>query len=669
MKVTVENIEIYGAALGNENPLPRFSFSESDKKVFHDGTFQPEDEYLFGKETAYKVLPYKMQDSYSRKREKLIFKSIVLENQNLKAVFLPSMGGRLISLFNKEHNREILYRNPVFQPANLAIRDAWFSGGIEWNTGLLGHTVTTCDNVFFAELKDSKGNSFLRMWDYHRIRKIFWSIDFHLPSGEHHLGAYIKIINDKKEKTPVYWWTNTALKEEEGTRVFSETADIIYIKPEQNSYGRTIMPYINNKDISYPLNFDYSNEYFFQTPEVTKAPWEAVAYKDGTLFYERSTNRLRYRKMFCWGNQKGGRHWCDYLSDPGKGNYLEIQAGLAPTQLHGMYMPPESEWDFSQFFGETKIPAGTAYGEWYKSGRKVLTVIDKKLSEEKVYSLHEYFINQNKLKPQSILHNGNGWGAIEKKRRKKISKEFTIPENLIFPDNSINNSELPWVELLETGEFPTVFNSTDYSWMTDLSWEPVLKKAIKKNPDNHWLHIQLGVMNAENGKTEIALKNFQDSISIKSTAVAWRNIAWILYEWGETDQAAAAIKRAAENEISTPDGYISRELLEMLVNKKRFKEAWDYFKSLPKHIASNEKICIPAAEAAFYTENYKFLDEFFTREFVYIREGELKIINLWYKYETLKYAEKNNIEITEELEEKIRKNSIPPQNIDFRMYQ
>ena len=80
-----------------------------------------------------RILPYRMQDRYSRKRLPIKMKTIEMENKYLKAVFWPENGGRLYSLFDKVNNRDLLMTNPVYQPGNLAIRNAWLSGGIEWN--------------------------------------------------------------------------------------------------------------------------------------------------------------------------------------------------------------------------------------------------------------------------------------------------------------------------------------------------------------------------------------------------------------------------------------------------------------------------------------------------------------------------------------------------------
>ena len=81
------------------------------------------------------VLPYLKQDRYDRVREWTPLKTIILENKHLKATFLPSLGGRLASLYDKDGRRELLRDVKTPQTANLSDRDAWFAGGIEWVFG------------------------------------------------------------------------------------------------------------------------------------------------------------------------------------------------------------------------------------------------------------------------------------------------------------------------------------------------------------------------------------------------------------------------------------------------------------------------------------------------------------------------------------------------------
>lgn len=181
MNVYNSTLTIEGAVLEGENPLPMFRNKNHHREVIVNESFTEEHKKLIGYETGDRYLPYRMKDRYSRDRKDIEIKTIILENEVLKAVFLPDYGGRLYSLLDKKTNKDILYKNPVLQPANLAIVNAWFSGGIEWNIGHVGHTFTTCSPVHAAKLLDDNGNEFLRIFEYERCKNIFWQIDFHLP--------------------------------------------------------------------------------------------------------------------------------------------------------------------------------------------------------------------------------------------------------------------------------------------------------------------------------------------------------------------------------------------------------------------------------------------------------------------------------------------------------
>ena len=87
-------------------------------------------------------LPYRLCDSYdragSRRTRNATLPTIRYSSGALKAVFYPTVGGKLASL--KVGHRELLFDNPVLQPGNLGRLNAWTSGGIEWNW-----SVTPCN--------------------------------------------------------------------------------------------------------------------------------------------------------------------------------------------------------------------------------------------------------------------------------------------------------------------------------------------------------------------------------------------------------------------------------------------------------------------------------------------------------------------------------------------
>ncbi len=357
-KLTVTTLTLPAAVLEPDNPLPVFRDPQPDRPVTTDGTIPPEKLEQLGTQTGRRVLPYGMQDQYTRERTLTNFQAVVLENQFLRATFLPELGGRLVSLFDYAHDRELLFFNPVFQPANLAIRNAWFAGGIEWNIGQFGHTFLTCSPVFAAEIPGLDGEPGLRLYEYERCKSLFWQIDFYLPEGSPALIAFTRVVNPNAEPVPMYWWTNIAVPELKGQRVLAPAKKAIFMHApgSGNGFGYSDLPKLpslKGRDGTYSLNYPFANEFFFQCDQA-EMPWEAALGPDGYGLVEASTARLRYRKMFCWGDHPGGRHWQSFLSQPGMA-YLEIQAGLAPTQLHGLVMPGKTAWDWTEVFGALQV--------------------------------------------------------------------------------------------------------------------------------------------------------------------------------------------------------------------------------------------------------------------------------------------------------------------------
>lgn len=727
MQVYVSTLEIEGALIEGVNPLPMFRNREHHRQVPDNGTLAPAYRHLIGYETGERMLPYLMQDRYTRARKTLTLKTVVLENDVLKAVFLPEYGGRLYSLVDKCTGEEILYRNPVFQPGNLAILNAWFSGGAEWNIGQVGHTFTTSSPVHAAKLTDDEGNEFLRIYEYERCKNVFWHIDFHLPQGAKELQIYVRIVNDRSDAVPMYWWTNIAVQETPQARVFSTTSEVIYIDHQVKGFGLgqlPNLPTVPDEDVSYPIKFPFSNEYFFQTPAAFQSPWEAVAYEDGRLFYERSTARLRYRKMFCWGHHAGGRRWCDFLAKPGEGNYIEIQAGFAPTQLHGLDMPAHTEWDFTQMMGMSYgVESAQVYAaNWSEANRAVADYVEQLLPEEQVQETHQRLAAYAERLPAEILCYGSGWGTLERIRREH-SGEVAIPAGFVFADEALTSAQSPWLTLLHEGQLPVpAVHDVPASWMVQREWRELVQASLQVDLRGHqqeykqqqqhrqeqqqqqeqqhpsWYGLlHYGVMLYEAGDEEQAVAAWKASIDAEPSVWAYRNLAVAakqmaaMEQMGDKEQAeeeqqveamrqaeekrqAAALEQAlqymeAAYELARafPDPAFAEEYLALLVQKGDHARAWEVFSNLPKSFSESDRLQIIVGEAALALNKLDFLQQLFTTEFAVIREGEVTIVELWYKLHVKRIADERGVPLSDDLLQEARALYPPPSNIDFRI--
>src|SRR5438067_1283378 len=86
--------------------------------------------------------PYPTQDNLSSTKVNTTYKTMVLENEYLKVIVIPELGGHVHAVIDKLTGESIVYANKTIKPALIGLRGAWSAGGIEFNTGPQGHTVT-----------------------------------------------------------------------------------------------------------------------------------------------------------------------------------------------------------------------------------------------------------------------------------------------------------------------------------------------------------------------------------------------------------------------------------------------------------------------------------------------------------------------------------------------
>jgi len=681
-ELRLENLSISGAPLGEENPLPFFRDPAVNRTVRVTDSFpQTKLEYL-GWETGFRVLPYRMQDQYSRQRKPLTFHSIVLENETLKATFLPEIGGRLISLFHKPIQRELLHRNPVFQPANLAIRNAWFSGGIEWNIGQLGHTFTTCSPLFASAIQGAQGEPGLRLYEFERCKCLFWQIDFYLPPGFPFLVAYTRVLNPNPVDTSMYWWTNIAVNEAPDVRVLAPTLNAIYINfNEQGSgFGYAALPNlpsIKGVDGTYSMNFPFASEFFFQCDQA-EVPWEAALDGEGRGLIEASTRRLKYRKMFCWGSHAGGRHWQEFLSQPGQA-YIEIQAGLAPTQVHGLVMPGRAAWDWTQVFGYLEADSGEAHSpDWERATQAVEAALKGKISPRKIYDLEETYRSRADIPSQDILQAGSGWGALELIRRQRDPAATLLPAAFVFPSSSLGMEQEKWLHLLEGGALPDADPAeAPGEWMTQPEWRVLLEHSLdEKRSRNGFALLHLGVMRMENLEEEGAASAWDESIRVKPSACAYRNLAVLRLRQKQTAQALQLYEKAwqlaGQSDVLQPA--LAVEYLHMLVDMRQYRRGLEVLQSLPARIQETDRIQLLWAQIALVlgmldkVEQILDGDDGPSREFAVIQEGQTLLTDLWFELQARKISIQTSEPLSEKLRRKVKQELTPPRRIDFRSH-
>ncbi|KUJ38845.1 hypothetical protein ADL25_21585 [Streptomyces sp. NRRL F-5122] len=438
-----DTMTVPAAALGPDNPLPPLRpLDEVHRIEDRDREDLPRDmARQIGWEPLHSLLPVRVRDGYGRARAPMDIDTVVIENDRLRATVLPGLGGRIASLFHKPTGRELLYRNPVFQPACFALNGAWFSGGIEWNIGATGHTTLSCSPLHAARVTAPDGGEMLRLWEWERLRDLPFQVDLWLPEGSDFLYVGVRIRNPHERPAPTYWWSNIAVPEE--CRVLAPAEEAYRFGYERRLH-RVPVPTYDGADRTYPMNGTHPADYFYEVPDGRRR-WIAALDEDGRGLVQTSTDVLRGRKLFVWGTGTGGRRWQAWLTQPGTGGYCEIQAGLARTQLEHVRLEPASEVSWLEAYGPLEAERE---GEWTTVVSGAEARLDGALPRPVVDAAYEAWLPYADADPGETLAVGSGWGALE-----LLRSGGKLP-GTPFEETTLGEAQAPWRELLLTGSLP-----------------------------------------------------------------------------------------------------------------------------------------------------------------------------------------------------------------------
>ena len=665
-RLTFTPLTLPAADLGGENPLAPLAADAEVHAGIQFGDGVPDEirrQAVYGRHNG--CLPYRIQDGYNRARRPRSMQAAVLENDMLRATFLPELGGRLASLVYLPEGRELLAANPVFQPANLAIRNAWFSGGVEWNIGLIGHSPFTCSPLFAEELATPDGTPVLRLREWERIRRTPFQIDVWLPDGSPFLFVHVAILNPNAEEVPMYWWSNIAVPEAPGHRVLAPASHAFRF-----GYGRKMdripMPLWEGMEVSYPVNIDRAADFFFDLPP-GRRPWIASLDPSGNGLVQTSTARLRGRKLFVWGMAPGGRRWQEFLSVPGLA-YVEIQAGLARTQSEHIPMPPGALWSWTEAYGPFSAPPEAVHSrDWEAAWQCVGRELDARLPSnvlDDAAALGDHLARQPALGQRQA---GTGWGALEARRlaARGVRADWLGGG---FAADMTGPEQESWLRLIEDGVMPASDPAAEPgAWMIQPEWHRILEDAIRTGGADHWLGwLHLGVMRFADGDRDGAAAAWRTSLERNRSAWALRNLAVLARQAGRSCEAAGLLEEACG---LLPDLLpLAVELGTALLEAGRPADWLGRLDGVSGKIKTHGRIRLLAARGHIDLGQFSEAEAILRSglEVSDVREGETSLSDTWFDLATRRLAAETNRQLDDGLRADARRVYPLPPYLDFR---
>lgn len=655
--VRKERVGLPMARLGPPSNLPRFRWQQpmpNKPTPPNVGLTAEESRHGFnwGEDS---ILPYQVSDDYDRDLKPGSLDCLVIENGRLRVVIAPSLGGRLLELKDLVSGRDLVFRNPVFQPANLAALNAWFSGGIEWNGLIPGHTPFTCAPVF-AGMRETPEGPVVRLYEFDRVVEATWQIDLFLPADRAVLYAHGRIVNPSREPRLAYWWTNVATPMSEGTRVLSPADySVEHIWPG-NNLGRCDFPRAD-WDASYPDHWENATSVFFRAPTAPRL-FIASVDRHGCGLVQTSTKEMQGRKFFYFGTAPGGQNWMDYLARPGEGRYLEIQSGIAPTQNQRFELAAGEEREWTEAFAPLQLDANKAHDADMRAAVSHAAVaLDGLVPAAELARIDGFLRQQARLPLEARYSTGAPWGM-----RQEQLLDDVLAAGLDFTVSTAGDA---WDDLA-TGTTIAAHNlrGVPAGVVVSRTWTARVEASAAAQ-EMTWLHaLILATAALDRGDPAKARDLASQSLALRPSWAAYRlrAIATDDFDAASADYAHAWAMGDAPPELAI-------EIATRFMHAQRSSELKAFVEAMPAAIRDNERLILARAVVAADDGHFDELESLLLgREFATIREGETLLTDLWARLRRGRVeAALGRTATSAELKQDLRQHP-PPRALDLRMH-
>ncbi|MBF7090247.1 DUF5107 domain-containing protein [Flavobacterium sp. ALJ2] len=285
-----------------------------------------------------KIYPYYRFDGFTNKPIQKEWKVIELENDYIKLMILPEVGGKVWSAIEKSTGKDFVYNNHVIKFRDIAMRGPWTSGGVEGNYGIMGHTPNCATPVDYTTITRADGSVSCIIGVLDLLTRTSWKLDINLPKDKAYFTTSSFWFNSTEFEQPYYTWMNTGIK---------AAGDLQFIYPGKDYIGHNgeNFPWPIDKEKGKDLSF-YKNNNFGGY----KSYHVFGKYNDffGGYWHDEDFGMGRYgnyddkpgKKIWIWGLSQQGMIWEKLLTDT-DGQYVEVQSGRLFNQAseNSIYTP------------------------------------------------------------------------------------------------------------------------------------------------------------------------------------------------------------------------------------------------------------------------------------------------------------------------------------------
>lgn len=302
------------------------------------------------------VYPYPVVEKISDEKVDKAYQAFFLENEYIKVMILPELGGRVHMAYDKVKKRHFVYYNQVVKPALVGLTGPWISGGIEFNWPQ-HHRPSTFLPTDYSIEHNADGSVTVWCSEVERMFRTKGMQGFTLHPDKAYIEIKVKIYNRTAFPQTFLWWANPAVVvNDHYFSVFPPDVNAVFDHGKRDVSSFPISTSVYYKQ-DYSAGVDISKYKNIPVPTsymAIKSRYDFVGGYEadvrGGLLHVANHHVSPGKKQWTWGCGDFGIAWDRNLTDE-DGPYIELMTGVfTDNQPDFSWLQPYEEKSWVQYF-------------------------------------------------------------------------------------------------------------------------------------------------------------------------------------------------------------------------------------------------------------------------------------------------------------------------------
>ncbi|WP_348267816.1 DUF5107 domain-containing protein [Edaphobacter paludis] len=306
------------------------------------------------------------------------WEAVHLENQYLRLMVLPQIGGRIHVGVDKRNGYDFFYRQNVIKPALVGLAGPWISGGVEFNWPQ-HHRPATYMPVEVEIERSADGSITIWCSDHDPMTRMKGMHGIRLRPGRAYVEVRVRLYNRTTDTQTFLWWANVATHVHEKYQSFFPKD--VRVVADHAKRATTQFPL--SQGTYYGVNYGERAKHGVPTEEMPSCFVPDGSYEPNDLSWysnipvptsymiagsrgdfaggydhKRAAGLVHFsnhhiapgKKQWTWGNHNFGYAWDRSLTDA-DGPYVELMAGAyTDNQPDFSFLAPGETKTFSQYW-------------------------------------------------------------------------------------------------------------------------------------------------------------------------------------------------------------------------------------------------------------------------------------------------------------------------------